>query len=128
MLTAPSEEIYIRDEPIQVIEEISALESRNEANNDLYRLISESFPEESELMIEVAEAESNFNTNAYNPEWHNGCQGSYGLLQIACVNYEGDADDLFDPVVNVEVARRVYDSQGIRAWGVCNSKVDCSER
>lgn len=125
MLTAPSQEIYIRDEPIQVIEVVHVTDQRNEANNDLYRLISETFPEESELMIEVAEAESNFNTNAYNPEWHYGCQGSYGLMQIACVNYEGDPEDLFDPSLNLAMARKVYESQGIGAWGVCVNKVEC---
>jgi hypothetical protein len=77
-------------------------------------------------MIDIAHAESNLIPEAYNPEWHKGCQGSRGIFQIACVNYYGDQSDLFDPKVNIQVAREVYLSQGLRAWGVCHDgKVSC---
>lgn len=95
-------------------------------------LIEQTFPEESERMIAIAKAESELDTNAYNPEWHYDrdgnkiCQGSYGLFQIACVNYSGDANDLFDPQINLQIAKTVLNSQGVMAWGVChNGSVDC---
>jgi soluble lytic murein transglycosylase-like protein len=85
-------------------------------------LIKKSFTKP-ELMLAIAQAESGLNPQAYNPEWHydrNGnkvCQGSYGLFQIACVNYEGDPANLFDPELNIEIAKQVLTSQGIKAWG-----------
>lgn len=96
------------------------------STEDLERLIEDTFPENAELMKEIAKAESGMKPTAYNPEMHNGCQGSIGLFQIACVNYEGDPDDLFDPIVNLKIARQVYDSQGLFAWGTCNKKIKCN--
>lgn len=93
-------------------------------------LIKKSFTN-STLMLAVAQAESGLNPKAYNPEWHydrNGnkvCQGSYGLFQIACVNYAGNPQDLFDPELNMEIAKKVLASQGISAWGVCRKMVSC---
>ncbi len=84
------------------------------------------------IMKEIAMAESGMDPNAYNPEWHydrNGnkvCQGSYGLYQIACVNYRGDPRDLFDPHLNIKMAQIVYKQQGFKAWGVCRRTVDCT--
>ena len=92
-------------------------------------LIKKSFT--NPLMLEIAIAESGLNPKAYNPEWHydkNGnkvCQGSWGLFQIACSNYDGNPEDLFDPELNIEIAKQVLASQGIKAWGVCRTKVQC---
>lgn len=82
------------------------------------------------LFMNIAIAESGLNPKAYNPEWHykNGekyCQGSYGLLQIACINYDGDPKDLYNPEVNIEVANRILSEQGVFAWGVCHGKIEC---
>jgi hypothetical protein len=83
------------------------------------------------LMLLVAIAESELDPTAYNPEWHydrNGnkiCQGSYGLFQIACVNYSGDPKDLYDPELNIKLAKIILKSQGINAWGVCKTKINC---
>lgn len=84
------------------------------------------FGKDADLMKKIAQAESNLNSNAYNPEYHNGCQGSFGLFQIACVNYKGDPKDLYDPDINIKIAKQVLDSQGKKAWGVCRKIVDCS--
>jgi hypothetical protein len=78
-----------------------------------------------DFVLDIVEAESQFNERAYNPEWHKTCQGSWGLFQIGCVNYAGDSSDLFDPYLNTEIAIKVYKQQGWRAWGVCRSKVKC---
>lgn len=64
----------------------------------------------------IAFLESGNNLRAYNPEPHNGCNGSYGYFQIACVNYEGDKKDLYDLETNIKTAKEVFDSQGYGAW------------
>lgn len=81
-------------------------------------------------MYEIAKAESNLKTTAFNPEWHykNGekyCQGSWGILQVACINYEGNPTDLFDIKLNLKMASKVLKQQGLNAWGVCRNKVKC---
>lgn len=93
----------------------------------LLELLMEHFPREIvPVMYQIALAESNLNTKAYNPESHKNCQGSYGVYQIACVNYKGVSDDLFDLETNVLVAKEVYERQGLRAWGVCtNGTLEC---
>ena len=82
------------------------------------------------VFVDIAKAESHLVPTAYNPEWHykNGvavCQGSYGIMQIACVNYEGDPTDLYDIELNIQLAKKVYESQGIKAWGVCRT-INCN--
>lgn len=108
-----------------------------EGSNLIYRpfststLIRELFEEDAPLMERIANKESSMNGYAYNPEWHemsNGqkCQGSYGLFQIACVNYDGKYSDLYDTETNIKVAKKILERQGVEAWGVCNTKkVDC---
>lgn len=59
-------------------------------------------------------AESGGNPKAYNPEWHNGCQGSIGLFQLACLHASGR--DLLDPAVNVQVAYDLYKREGWQPW------------
>lgn len=82
-------------------------------------------------MVEIAKAESNLNAHAYNPEWHRDrkgnkiCQGSIGLFQVGCVNHIHNPQELYDIQVNLKVARRIYDTQGLKAWGVCRKIVDC---
>lgn len=78
------------------------------------------------VWLAIAQAESNTKETAYNPEWHRGCQGSYGVFQIACLHYPEDPNKLFDPYFNIDMAVEVYHKQGLRAWGVCtNGKVNC---
>ena len=79
--------------------------------------IREAFPERPNVMLAVFQAESELNPRAYNPEAHRGCISSRGIAQIGCVNYSGDLEDLYNVDINLQVARKVYDSQGIEAWG-----------
>jgi len=74
------------------------------------------FPEDAELMLAIAKAESHLNPDAYNPEFHRGCQGSIGLFQIACVHTD-NPDDLFDIDYNLQVAREIYEREGVQPWG-----------
>jgi hypothetical protein len=63
-------------------------------------------------------AESEGNPNAANMnDVHNGCIGSYGLFQIACVH----GGIFYDPEENVKKAYDVYLSQGWNAWGAYSS-------
>lgn len=84
------------------------------------------------VFIPIAKAESGLKPEAYNPEWHYDskgrplCQGSFGVLQIACVhfeNYEGN----FDVDMNIELAKKIYEANGnsTRAWGVCKT-INCN--
>ena len=92
-------------------------------------MIVETFPEKQELFLAIAKAESNLNPRAYNPEAHRGCNGSYSIMQVACIHYEKrdiHGEDRFDVEINLQVAREVYEESGVRAWGVCHDgKVDC---
>ena len=74
--------------------------------------------------LAIAKAESNLNPNAYNPEWHRGCQGSYGIFQVACVH--DDPEKLFNAEYNIQRAYEIYSEQGFIPWGVCHDgKVKC---
>lgn len=83
------------------------------------------------IFIEIAKAESQLKENAYNPEWHYNskgekvCQGSYGLFQVACVHYKENPEALHDIDLNIEMAEKIYKSQGFKAWGVCRKKIVC---
>lgn len=66
----------------------------------------------------VCMAESGGNTYAANyQDHHNGCTGSFGLFQIACIH----AGASFDPATNVAAANRIYSSSGWGPWGAYTS-------
>ena len=96
-------------EPVEVIKVLNLKEK-----------IVATFPEEPELMLAIARAESNLNPRAYNPEGHRGCNGSYGVMQIACLHVD-NPEMLFDEDYNLEVARKIYDRDGLTPWGVYTS-------
>lgn len=78
--------------------------------------IRDTFPETPNTAVAVMMAESNFNPNAYNPEWHRGCQGSFGLFQIACVHIN-PGEDMRDVKQNIQKARQIYLREGWKPWG-----------
>ena len=61
----------------------------------------------------VCMAESGNNAGAYNPEAHNGCGGSLGLMQVACLH----PCSTFDPVGNIACANQIYSTSGWQPWG-----------
>lgn len=76
---------------------------------DIEKLIRDTFPEEPNTAVAVAKAESEMNINVrVNPEWHDGCQGSYGIFQIACVHNRKDPNALKDVEFNIKKARAIY--------------------
>lgn len=85
------------------------------------------FPEQViPTMTAVTMAESGGNPYAHNPNAGTG-DNSYGLLQINMLGGMGPErrqwfglnsdDQLFDPSTNFRAAKKIYDSQGIGAWG-----------
>lgn len=77
-------------------------------------------------MTAVTMAESGGNPYAHNPNRDTG-DNSYGLLQINMIDGMGPErraefglqsdDQLFDPQANFNAAKKIYDTQGIGAWG-----------
>ena len=75
--------------------------------------------------LAIAKAESNLNPDAYNPEAHRGCNGSYSIMQVACIHYEVReiyGEERFDPKVNIKIAYEIYSEQGWKPWGAFTNK------
>ena len=75
----------------------------------------------SEVAKAVMMAESHGNPKAYNPEWHRGCQGSFGLFQVACV-HEENPEKLFNESYNIQRAYELHQEHGWRIWGAYSNK------
>lgn len=66
----------------------------------------------------VCMAESGGNPNAFNgSDHHNGCTGSIGLMQIACIHSGAS----YDPATNIATANRLWSSSGWSIWGAYSS-------
>lgn len=84
-------------------------------------------PDVARIMAAIALGESSGNTRAHNPNAKTG-DNSYGLWQINMLGNMGPArrasfgiksnEELFDPMTNARAAKKIYDSQGYRAWSV----------
>ncbi len=87
--------------------------------------IRSTFSKEPNTAVAVGKSESGhkLNPNAYNPEWHYDkqgnpiCQGSYGVMQIACVHHIENPEALFDVKFNLEKAEEIYQKRGWKPWG-----------
>lgn len=69
----------------------------------------------------VCMAESDGNPNALNMnDRHNGCVGSFSLMQVACFWYTHfgySEKDYYDPNINIRIAYLIYKRQnGFNAW------------
>lgn len=72
-------------------------------------------PEEVDRALRVMACESGGNPNAYNPS------GASGLMQVLALwadNFGLIPSELFDPAINLQVARYLWDDGGWRHW-VC---------
>ena len=86
--------------------------------------------EEAAIMGAIGAAESSGNPSAHNPNASTG-DNSYGLWQINMLGNMGperkklfnieDNEQLKDPRVNAEAARKIYEQQGFEAWSVYKS-------
>ena len=102
-----------KDEP-----EDGDLAKNQDSGDGLAILIAEAFPENPEIMIAIAKAESGMNPQAVNHN-RNGSIDT-GLFQVNSVHgYDGLL--LFDPEKNIEAAREIYEKQGITAWASFNN-------
>lgn len=73
-----------------------------------------------QIAYAVCMGESGGNANAINwNDRHNGCVGSAGLMQIACI-HTGGAHEL-DPVKNMAKAYEIYQRSGWKPWGAFTS-------
>ncbi len=94
------------------------LAKNQDSGDGLAILIAEAFPENPEIMIAIAKAESGMNPKAVNYN-RNGSIDT-GLFQVNSVHgYDGLS--LFDPKKNIGAAREIYDKQGIQAWTSFNN-------
>ena len=89
------------------------------------------FPEELvPTKVAIAMAESSGNPRAHNPNASTG-DNSYGLFQINMLGGMGPErrrqfglqsnEQLFDPAINAQAAKKIFDSQGLNAWSVHKS-------
>lgn len=79
------------------------------------------FPESVHVtMVAIARAESGFRVEAVNNANSNG-SSDYGLFQINSVHQFDSRRLTSDATYNTQCAKRIYDSQGLRAWSVYNS-------
>lgn len=81
--------------------------------------IQKKFPECPEVMIAIAKAESNLDPKAININTNKSID--IGLFQINSV-HDKEQLKLFDVDTNIEVAREIYEKQGLQAWASFNNK------
>jgi hypothetical protein len=106
--TAIANEPAVHDTSIGAEEQQDSIESVPLTVEDK---ICGAFPDNCELMIAIAKAESGLNAKAYNKN-NNGSE-DFGLFQINSIHGE---DNLFDVDKNIAVAKKIYDNQGLNAW------------
>lgn len=74
--------------------------------------IRETFPEQPDLMVKVAQCESGLIPTAKGPT-HDG-----GIFQIHVPSHKDNlvGVDIFDPADNIAFARKLYDQGGLQPW------------
>lgn len=100
-----------------------ALETVKSGNCEQYRELVSQYDWAVNLVLAIMRAESGCNPNAVNgQDSHNGCAGSYSLMQVACLHYTSEQDKL-DPAINIQVAYSVYKRAGeFNPWSVYTNK------
>jgi len=104
-----------------------------ETREQYQRRILGQYDWDAEIAYKVMMAESRGNPKAFNPEWHKGCQGSLGAMQMSCIHHRENPTALFDFEFNVQKAYELYSStygDGSKVewypWGACHDgKVYC---
>lgn len=89
--------------------------TRPERVDGWWSLVAIHFPaSEVDTAMEVLACESGGDPDAKNP--HSSARGLFQILGGWADHFGFPRDDLYDPEINVETARRVWDIQGWRAW------------
>ncbi len=96
----------------------------DKSGKEYYRELIEQYEWNTNVAWAVMREESHYNPRAYNPEKHNGCNGSFGLMQIACVHIDrfdelNHYTDLYDPATNIAIAHKIWQENSWKSWGVC---------
>ena len=82
---------------------------------DVVAKIAKTFPENPDVMVAIAKAESGLNPKATNVN-RNG-SSDIGLFQVNSIHGYDDLE-MFAPEKNIEAARKIYEKQGLTAWVV----------
>jgi hypothetical protein len=106
----PTEQVPVVE---QTINQAQAGVTYSPNDCEQYRPILSKYNWDVNVAMAIMKAESGCRYEAFNPEWHRGCQGSLGLFQIACL-HQGSS---FDPETNIATAYRIYSGSGWRPWG-----------
>ena len=89
---------------------------------ELESIIKEEFGDDGELMVAIAKAESNFQSDRVGDlhlTFNNGTMGmSCGLFQIRVLDGRPDCESLKNPEFNIKWAKKIKESQGLTAWTV----------
>jgi soluble lytic murein transglycosylase-like protein len=83
-----------------------------------YRSLVSKYDWDVNTILAIMRAESSCNPASINyADGHNGCTGSYSLLQVACIHYK-EGQDKLDPETNIAVAYGVWQRGGYTPWSV----------
>ena len=85
-----------------------------------FREIVEKYPWNSKVMLAIARAESGCNPRSDNTGLNTNGTYDYGLFQINSIHGHS-RDILANPAKNTEIAFRIWQSQGYRAWAAYNN-------
>lgn len=80
-----------------------------------FREIVEKYPWNSKVMLAIMRAESGCNPRSDNTGLNRDGSNDKGLFQINSIHGFSDAERL-DPIQNIKIAFRIWQSQGYRAW------------
>jgi hypothetical protein len=112
-------DLYLEPETTDVKSILS--EDTPSETSSVESLIRKTFPEDAETMLVIAKWESNMRPDAVNTSNRNESIDC-GLLQINSI-HGYDCEWLKDPVNNLKVARKIYDTQGLQAWSSYNNAI-----
>ena len=121
-----SSPVYVKAEVLATKEEKVAYNGNLEGVSDKehYKSLVEQYDWHHGVAMAVMREESHYNPRAYNPERHNGCNGSFGLMQVACIHIGKYGvehyTELYDPETNIRVAHEIWKESSWRPWGVCH--------
>lgn len=85
-----------------------------------FRELVEKYPWNSKIMLAIARAESNCNPRSDNSGLNTNGTYDYGLFQINSVHSHSQSI-LANPAKNTEIAFKIWQSQGYRAWSAYKS-------
>ncbi len=85
-----------------------------------FRELVEKYPWNSKVMLAIARAESNCNPRSDNSGLNTNGTYDYGLFQINSIHGHSRSI-LANPAKNTEIAFKIWQSQGYRAWAAYNN-------